>query len=180
VLLLVDRIEEAVEYRELELKLCKRLGNSSIEYGFALKSASLVRASTLLLCIFDMAFDCAQFFKDCGLRNEALEAAKEAITILELYLGHNVPEIEAFSQEIEELVSVGDHEYDDVDAESASEERKEECLICMDSRISQFGILHDSSIHTGFCETCIEALQSQNINSCPLCNQRIERVIKIF
>lgn len=157
VLLLVDRIDEAVEYRDMELKLCMRLGSGSLEYALALKSASL-------------------FFKDCGRKEEALQCAQDAMVLLEKYLGPDVSEVVGFAQEMEELVF--EKELEDIPDSHTHE--KNECLICMESKISQYGLLHESTIHTGFCETCLHALQSQNINSCPLCNQRIERVIKVF
>jgi hypothetical protein len=111
--------------------------------------------------------------KDCGRTSDALRVWSEAVELFENCVGSSAPEIERIMEEIEEIV------FPDVTETQTQEEQvQRECLICFDEEAS-VGFLHNETLHSGFCESCANTLMHQS-SLCPLCNQQIERIIKVF
>ena len=162
-----DQIEDAVEYRDLELKLCARgFGRYSLDYALALKHASV-------------------FYKDCGRLDAGLICGRDAISILEQKGDGYQADIQFLMDEFEELAFSSTEAIEmtpssppaAIAAENNPSDATLECLVCMDQIFSHFGFLHKGSLHSNFCENCANTLKHKK---CPICNQPVEQIIRIF
>lgn len=53
------------------------------------------------------------------------------------------------------------------------------CSVCM-LRDGNFGFLHMSEMHAGYCQTCSHLIFNTGAGLCPVCRVQIEAVIKVF
>ena len=59
------------------------------------------------------------------------------------------------------------------------DENCEKCYVCLFPRIENFGLLHESFLHGGFCETCENRLLTVKAD-CPICRSKILSILKVF
>ncbi len=139
--------EQAIEYKRIEMDHAKRFYGSSPQYAAVLASGGYL-------------------LHESGQRmEEAMDFFAAAVRMFEEY---------GCKQEVHEISTfIDDHLYPAPPRDEFEDDSKL-CCICMDAP-NTVGLLHGSSLHAGFCESCADKLRC-----CPICQRDIERQIRVF
>lgn len=90
---------------------------------------------------------------------------------LSRYNDHFTPNTNLCVESFVENYGVIDLEENDVEIPEGRQ-----CLICL-SEVANFGVLHQGAVHLCMCRQCAQLFSEPN---CPVCRERVERIVRIY